>query len=171
MACPSSSVSRLYLSLGSNMGDKRANLVKARKLLSGHPDITVTDNSPIYRTAPWGEKDQDWFLNACLAIRTVLSPEKVLEQCQDIENRLGKIKIRHWGPRIIDIDLIAYDDGRKICNHHLTIPHPFALQRCFVLVPLADIAPGLILEGRTIREHLNRLDCHDLEHDTEKYEW
>ena len=154
------------------MGDKMGYLIRARRLLTSmHADIKVTDSSHIYRTAPWGETDQDWFLNACIAVETSLSPEKLLDACQTIEQHLGKKKLRHWGPRTIDIDLIAYGDGRTVHSDMLTLPHPYAVQRCFVLVPLADIAPDLKLDNLTVSQHRQNMDCDDIVYYRNKNDW
>ena len=149
---------RAYLSLGSNLGDKRGAIAQALRRLEGMPDLTVVARSTDYRTPPWGDTDQDWFVNACAAVETGLSPQALLRACLSVEESLGRVRTRKWGPRIIDIDLIDYG-GRTIRDEALTLPHPFALQRPFVLVPLAEIAPDLELGGVSVRTALGRLDA------------
>jgi 2-amino-4-hydroxy-6-hydroxymethyldihydropteridine diphosphokinase len=149
---------RAYLSLGSNLGDKRGAIAQALRRLEGMPDLTVVARSTDYRTPPWGDTDQDWFVNACAAVETGLSPQALLRACLSVEESLGRVRTRKWGPRIIDIDLIDYG-GRTIRDEALTLPHPFALQRPFVLVPLAEIAPDLELGGASVRTALGRLDA------------
>ena len=149
---------RAYLSLGSNLGDKRGAIAQALRRLEGMPDLTVVARSTDYRTPPWGDTDQDWFVNACAAVETGLSPQPLLRACLSVEESLGRVRTRKWGPRIIDIDLIDYG-GRTIRDEALTLPHPFALQRPFVLVPLAEIAPDLELGGVSVRTALGRLDA------------
>ena len=149
---------RAYLSLGSNLGDKRRAIAQALQCLERMPGLTVVARSTDYRTPPWGDTDQDWFVNACAAVETGLSPQALLRACLSVEESLGRVRTRKWGPRIIDIDLIDYG-GRTIRDEALTLPHPFALQRPFVLVPLAEIAPDLELGGIPVRTALGRLDA------------
>ena len=149
---------RAYLSLGSNLGDKRGAIAQALRRLKGMPGLAVVARSTDYRTPPWGDTDQDWFVNACAAVETGLSPQALLRACLSVEESLGRVRTRKWGPRIIDIDLIDYG-GRTIRDEALTLPHPFALQRPFVLVPLAEIAPDLELGGIPVRTALSRLDA------------
>ena len=140
---------RAYLSLGSNMGNKRAQIARALAYLDAIPGIHVVARSRDYRTPPWGDTDQDWFVNACAALDTSLAPHALLQVCLTIETQMGRIRTRKWGPRIIDIDLLDYD-GQTICSDDLTLPHPHVLERAFVLIPLAEIAPNLILSGHRI---------------------
>lgn len=151
-------MARAYLGLGSNLGDKRGAIAEALRRLEEAPGTTVIARSADYRTPPWGDTDQDWFVNACAAVETGLSPQALLRACLSVEESLGRVRTRKWGPRIIDIDLIDYG-GRTIRDEALTLPHPFALQRPFVLVPLAEIAPDLELGGVSVRTALGRLDA------------
>ena len=131
----------IYLSLGSNLGERRRNLREAIKLLKQF--VSINQESAIYETAPWGKVDQPPFLNQCLAGTTDLSPQQLLEQTQKIELTIGRTPSEHWGPRLIDIDILLYD--QLILNTPtLTIPHLYLAERAFVLVPLAEIAPQLI---------------------------
>ena len=102
--------------------------------------------SRLYRTAPWGKTDQDWFVNACALGLTRLAPEALLERMKALEVDLGRVSTERWGPRVIDIDLIAYDDV-SLKSERLTLPHPELFNRAFVLVPLAEIAPDLVIAG------------------------
>lgn len=143
---------RAYLGLGSNMGDKRAMIAEALARLASVPGIALVARSRDYRTAPWGDTDQDWFVNACAAVDTDLPPHALLEACLSVESAMGRERTRKWGPRIIDIDLLDYA-GRTIDSDTLTLPHPYLLERAFVLVPLAEIAEGLRVAGHDIAAH------------------
>jgi len=141
-----------YVGLGTNLGDTRANLAKALDLLRTTPGVDILRVASLYRTAPQGYTDQDWFLNTVGEVRTVLSPWKVLAALQAVETALGRVRSLRWGPRIIDLDLLLYGEER-IDSPVLTVPHPRLLVRAFVLVPLAELAPGLELApGRTAAE-------------------
>lgn len=138
------------LALGSNIGDKAGNIQRALDLIADQ-SVRVVRRSRNYRTPPWGKLDQDWFVNACVAVATDLSPEGLLAVCQSVEKEMGRVRKEHWGPRLIDVDILAYR-GAVRSTPELTLPHPRIAERAFVLVPLADIAPGLAVEGRTVRE-------------------
>jgi len=135
-----------YLSLGSNIGDRLDYLTQATKLLDEHPDIAVVKISSVYETAAWGLEDQADFYNIALEIETALSPIDLLEVCQKIELELERTRIRHWGPRTIDIDILLYNDV-EIREEFLTIPHPYMLERAFVTIPLHEIAPKMMIVG------------------------
>jgi len=145
------------LSLGGNVGDKAGTLRRALAALAAEPGIELEAVSRFYRTAPWGKTDQDWFVNACALIRTDLAPETLLERVKAIEVRLGRTPTEHWGPRVIDIDLIAYGD-LAFASPRLTLPHPELFNRAFVLVPLAEIAPERVIAGRRVAEAAAHLD-------------
>jgi 2-amino-4-hydroxy-6-hydroxymethyldihydropteridine diphosphokinase len=131
----------LYLALGTNLGDRPANLRAAMDALA--PGIRVLDKSPIYETEPWGYTDQPSFLNMAVRAETGLSPVDLLRRLKDIEAELGRIPNFRNGPRLIDIDILFYDD--LVMNTPLlVIPHPQIHKRAFVLVPLATIAPKLV---------------------------
>ena len=133
-------MARAWLSLGANLGEPERQLGEAVARLDAHPAITVTRQSAVHRTAPWGKTDQNDFYNMALELETDSSPEELLALCQGIETELGRIRREHWGPRVIDIDIIAYE-RRVLSSERLTLPHPFAHERDFVLVPLREIAP------------------------------
>jgi dihydropteroate synthase len=147
---------RVALALGSNIGDKVANLRRALRAIAGEPGVELTAVSRFYRTPPWGKTDQDWFLNACALARTNLKPEALLERVKRLEVELGREPTERWGPRVIDIDLIAYGDI-ALKTERLTLPHPELFNRAFVLVPLAEIAPDLIIAGVRIGKAAARL--------------
>lgn len=130
-----------YLSLGSNIGDRRQNLDSALTALAQR--LTIVSCSPVYETAPWGATDQAHYLNLCAAAQTSLSPRELLHFIKETEKQLGRLPARRWGPRLIDIDILFYDDW--IVNEpDLVIPHRHLSERAFVLVPLADIAPEFV---------------------------
>lgn len=149
------------LALGTNIGDRAGNIADALRRISADGAIRVVARSRLYRTAPWGVTDQDWFLNACAGIETRLDPQALLRRCQDVENDMGRVRTQRWGPRIIDIDIIAIRD-RQVAEPNLTVPHPLISERAFVLVPLKDIAPDMRLGGRSLDDMLGRLDARDV---------
>ncbi|HHV76101.1 MAG TPA: 2-amino-4-hydroxy-6-hydroxymethyldihydropteridine diphosphokinase [Syntrophothermus lipocalidus] len=137
----------VYLSLGSNMGDKCQNLKIARHRLEETGKIRVVKASSFYLTEPWGKTDQDWFVNQVLAVETGLEPLPLLDTVLAIEERMGRVRQERWGPRTIDIDILLIDD-QVINSDRLTVPHPRLYERGFVIIPLLEIAPGLVLPGR-----------------------
>ncbi len=145
------------LGLGSNLGDKLANINRAIELLDQTNDIVVTTRSQNYRTEPWGIKNQDWFINVCVLIETSLEAKMLLNTCLDIEKRLGRIRDVKWGSRIIDIDILLYNN-QQISLEGLTIPHPHIMERSFVLVPLAEIWPDAKINGVTIKQIMLKRD-------------
>ncbi len=132
-----------YIALGSNIGEREENLDTAIDLLHHAESIEVKGVSAYYNTAPVGYINQPDFLNAVVAVKTVLDPHALLEICQDIEKKLKRIRTIRWGPRIIDVDILLYGD-KVIDDTELTIPHPRMHERDFVLTPLCDIAPEVI---------------------------
>jgi 2-amino-4-hydroxy-6-hydroxymethyldihydropteridine diphosphokinase len=148
---------KAYLGLGSNLGDKRAMLNSALSRLNAALGVRVTGRSGFYQTPPWGDTNQDRFLNAAAIVETTLSPHNLLQACLEIERQLGRVRDRKWGPRSIDIDVLAYE-GATVSDDALKLPHPFMLERAFVLKPLAEIAPDLIIGETRITDALARLD-------------
>lgn len=150
----------VYLSIGSNVGDKPKNLDTAIDSLSNHGEITVRDVSAYYRTEPQNYRDQDWFVNAAVKIGTSLDPEPLLDALKTMESNLDKEgKPFRFGPRVIDLDIIFYDD-KVFRSGRLEIPHPRMHERCFVLVPLCDIGPHTYhpVLGRTSDELLKKIE-------------
>lgn len=147
----------VFISLGTNLGDRENNLRVAREHLAGSVEISA--NSSIYQTQPWGVVDQPEFLNQVVRGITFLTPLRLLSFLKKIERRMGRVKTFRFGPRLIDLDILLYDD-QQVCNPRLIIPHPRMHQRTFVLFPLAEIIPNQIIPGTglTVRQHLVELD-------------
>lgn len=148
-----------YIGLGSNLGDRELNLLRAVAELGKLSHIRVTGLSPFYETAPVGATDQPDFFNAVLRLATRLSPRDLLHRLQHIETAIfHRKRTRHWGPRSMDLDLLLHGDS-VITSDELTIPHPALAERRFVLQPLCDLTPGLIhpVLGRTVAELLAAL--------------
>lgn len=139
------------LGLGSNIGDKPANIRAALALLEARGVAELTAISSIYRTAPWGYLDQESFANACALAKTALDPAALLAAVKAIEADMGRAETVRWGPRLIDIDILFYGDA-PLATDDLVLPHKELFNRAFVLVPLAEIAPDLRLDGRSIAE-------------------
>lgn len=137
---------RGFLSLGSNLGDRRGNLRAAVGALRRTPGVRVTRVSSVYETAPQGVTDQPDFLNLVVAIETTLAARELLAAVKEIETRLGRTAGRRWGPRVVDIDILLLGDDH-IREDGLTVPHPRMLERAFVMAPLAELEPGLDLGG------------------------
>lgn len=133
-------MAKIYLGLGSNVGEREEFLRAAINTLSAK--ITNTTISSFYATAPWGKTDQAEFLNLCIFGETNLKPEELLKFIKQLEVSLGRAHSEKWGPREIDIDILFYDD-LVVNTSQLEIPHPFLAERAFVLIPLAEIAPNL----------------------------
>jgi 2-amino-4-hydroxy-6-hydroxymethyldihydropteridine diphosphokinase len=154
----------VLVALGSNKGDSRGTLNRAIALFCEEHDVRLLRRSSDYRTPPWGVTDQPAFINACLLIATALSPHMLLERAQRVEQELGRDRSRErrWGPRPIDIDLLAYDDV-AVDEPGLKLPHPHLFERAFVLVPLVEIAPDWVIGGTNVRDALTRIDRSGIE--------
>jgi 2-amino-4-hydroxy-6-hydroxymethyldihydropteridine diphosphokinase len=142
---------QIGLGLGSNIGDKPANIARALAHLSERGAVAVTKVSSIYRTAPWGYLDQEDFANACALAATVLEPAGLLAEVKTVEAEMGREGGVRWGPRLIDIDILFYGD-ETFHSSELVLPHKELFNRAFVLAPLAEIAPDLRLGGRSVAE-------------------
>jgi 2-amino-4-hydroxy-6-hydroxymethyldihydropteridine diphosphokinase len=152
------------IAFGGNVGDVRATFDQAIAMLCDGIAVRLTARSSDYRTPPWGVTDQPAFINAAIAVTTSLPPHGLLARAQDCERALGRDRWheRHWGPRTIDIDILAYDD-LKLEEGGLTLPHPHLFERAFVLVPLAEITPDRVIGGVRVRDALARLDPNGIE--------
>lgn len=153
-----------FIALGGNVGDVRATFDRAIALLCDDGAVRLTARSSDYRTPPWGVTDQPAFINAVIAVETALSPHALLTRMQACERALGRDRAheRHWGPRPIDLDLLAHDDV-TLHAPNLTLPHPHLFERAFVLVPLAEIAADRVIAGTRIRDALARVDARGIE--------
>lgn len=142
---------RVYLSLGSNIGNKRKNLLEAIRKIGELENTEVVKSSTILETEPFGYLEQDNFLNACLEVKTLMTAQEFLKEILQIELDMGRVREIKWGPRIIDIDILFYDK-EIIEEDNLAVPHPWICEREFVLDPLSEIAPNYIhpLEKKTI---------------------
>jgi len=131
---------KAWLSLGANLGNPTAQLAEAVRRIDAHDDIAVIAQSSVLATKPWGKTDQPDFANMAIGVETTLKPMALLDVLLDIELAMGRVRQEVWGPRLIDIDIIAYD-RYEIKTARLTLPHPYAHERDFVLDPLSEIAP------------------------------
>lgn len=148
----------VYLSLGSNLGERADYLREAISKLSEHKQISVEKSSSFYETEPVGYQDQPWFYNAVVKISTTLIPEELLFYTKEVENILGRERKIKWGPRTVDIDILMFN-GIEQKKADLTIPHPRMLERAFVLYPLAEIEPTLVLPtGDRISEFIENFE-------------
>lgn len=153
-----------FLALGGNLGDVSATFTRAIAMLCGDDAVTIKARSSNYRTPPWGMTDQPAFLNAVIAVTTTLSPHALLARALACERTLGRDRTneRHWGPRPIDIDILAYDDV-VLHDPDLVLPHPHLFERAFVLVPLVEIAPDRLISGIRVRDALAGVDVSGVE--------
>lgn len=150
-----------YISIGANIGNPLAQVQEAVLRLRQDQDIHVKALSPWYETPPWGKTDQPGFINGAIAVETNLRGEDLLIKCQQIEQALGRVRHEHWGARTIDLDIV-YSPDETSQTKTLILPHPYLLERAFVLVPLQAIAPDLVISGQPLSHWLNRIQ-HDVE--------
>jgi 2-amino-4-hydroxy-6-hydroxymethyldihydropteridine diphosphokinase len=157
-------VAEALLAFGGNIGDARATLGEAVEELCDGVDIRLLARSSDYRTPPWGKTDQPSFINFCAAVETRLTPQQLLERAQEVERAFGRrrAKEQHWGPRTVDIDILAYGNV-AMKTPTLTLPHAHLFERAFVLVPLAEIAPDRTIAGVRVRDALAKLDAAGIE--------
>ena len=152
------------LGLGGNIGSVRETIDRAVAMLCDSDDFQLIARSSDYLTPPWGLEDQPPFVNSCLLAETALAPHGLLARAQAVERAFGRNRAaeRRYGPRPIDIDILAYDDVILEAGD-LTLPHPHLFERAFVLVPLAEIAPEGVIAGRRIRDALAKVDVRGIE--------
>jgi 2-amino-4-hydroxy-6-hydroxymethyldihydropteridine diphosphokinase len=152
------------IALGGNVGDVRSTFQKAIANICGMAQAALRARSSDYATPPWGDEEQPPFINACIEIETALDPHALLFTLHKIESRFGRDRAseRRWGPRPLDLDLIAYDDV-SMQTPELTLPHPRAFERAFVLFPLAEIAPDRVIAGRSVTAALAQLSTQGIE--------
>ncbi|OOG39213.1 2-amino-4-hydroxy-6-hydroxymethyldihydropteridine diphosphokinase [Rhodanobacter sp. C05] len=147
-----------YIALGSNLGDPQQQLLDAMTALASLPDTRLLQCSSLYSTPPWGLLEQPSFVNAAVKVDTALSPHALLDALLEIEQHAGRVRAERNGPRTLDLDLL-HVDGVQLDDARLTLPHPRMAERAFVLLPLHDIEPALLLSGGvTVAEQLARLD-------------
>lgn len=149
------------IALGSNIGDKITHIASAIAALTEDGRVQLVARSANYRTAPWGVTDQDWFVNAAISVATKIPVRDLLARCQAVECKLGRERTIKWGPRIIDLDILVYRD-LALNDTDLVLPHPHMTARAFVLRPLADVAPNLIIAGHRPAEWLAKLPHDDI---------
>jgi 2-amino-4-hydroxy-6-hydroxymethyldihydropteridine diphosphokinase len=151
-------VSLVYIGLGANLDQPQQQLEQALIELAQLPHSELISHSSLYHSKPVGPQDQPDYINAVALIETTLSPLELLDTLQQLEQDHGRIRKRHWGERTLDLDIILIDH-QVIESERLTVPHPFAQQRSFVLVPLAEIAPQLVFpDGVALEQLLTELD-------------
>jgi 2-amino-4-hydroxy-6-hydroxymethyldihydropteridine diphosphokinase len=137
---------RAFLGLGSNLGGRLANLEQAVSSLGREGEVRVVRSSRVYETDPVGGPEQPDFLNAVIEVETSLDPHELLSRCLSVEREMGRARVERWGPRVIDIDVLTYDDV-EVDEPGLTIPHPRMHERGFVLVPLLELVADPVLPG------------------------
>lgn len=142
-------IATVYLGIGSNQGDSEKLIRQSLLALDRIPGIKVDQTASLYRTAPWGNTQQKWFLNTVTRIKTTLQPKELLTHLQALENQMGRVRQITWGPRTIDLDILLYNE-ELLDYPDLIVPHPHMLERAFVMVPLAELAPELTIQGETV---------------------
>jgi 2-amino-4-hydroxy-6-hydroxymethyldihydropteridine diphosphokinase len=154
----------VLIALGGNIGDVRTTFGKAIANICGMTQGALVARSSDYLTPPLGDQQQPHYVNACIEIETRLDPHALLFTLHKIEKKFGRDRAheRHWGPRTLDLDLLAYDDVR-LGKRELTLPHPRIFERAFVLVPLAEIAPDRVIAGRRVRDALAQVSTDGIE--------
>ncbi len=145
------------IGLGGNVGDVVRSMQRAINAIQTRSDCEVKAVSKVYRTPPWGITEQDWFFNACAEVMTTLAPEPLLDLLLTIETAQGRVREQRWGPRTLDLDIIAFGQ-ETVETDRLTIPHPHLAERAFVLIPLLDISPDRVVGDQTIHELAAAID-------------
>jgi len=150
------------LGLGGNIGDVRKAMRQALASLAATQGVSLSRASSLYRTPPWGPVAQPPFLNLALLLRTSLGPRELLDLCLAIEAEQGRVRNERFGPRTLDIDILLYGD-LVLTDERLTLPHPRLAERAFALVPLAEIAPDLVIDGKRVADLSASLDLSGIE--------
>lgn len=148
---------KVFIGIGTNIGDRKDNLNKAIKLLGENEKALIKKVSSIYETAPVGYLDQAAFLNIVAEIETILDPFELMAFTASIEKAMGRERLIKWGPRIIDLDILLYEN-QVVKTENLIIPHPRIRERAFVLIPLMEIAPEILLNGLPIEKYINAIE-------------
>ena len=150
-----------YISVGSNIGDKRGHINLALQSLQDHDAVSKVISSSLIETEPWGYTEQDIFVNGMWLCESSLAPHQMLSLLQSLEQGAGRERLIHWGPRTLDLDIVlAFDEKGtmiSICDESLTVPHPYFWDRTFVLEPLHELLPTFTYKGMTIGERLTQL--------------
>jgi len=153
-----SNARRTYIGIGGNVGDVVLSMCQAVQQLGKSDEVDLVDGSNLYQTPPWGDVDQDWFINACFSIETTLTPHLLLDHLKEIERDLNRKKTRRWGPRTIDLDIL-WMEGVTLREDGLEIPHPRINERAFVVVPFCDIARNdLVINAHPLDHWMKQLD-------------
>ena len=147
-------LTKAYIALGGNLGDREKNFSEALAGLQSFPTLRLKRGSPVYETPPMGPAGQDRYWNAVVEVEADLNPEDLLTICLEVEERLGRVRGERWGPRIIDLDLLLYGD-LEWKSDRLILPHPEIAKRAFVLQPLVDLIPNGLLNGQRIDDLLS----------------
>ncbi len=150
------------IGLGSNIGDKPGNIARALGAVQAAGLVRNLERSGLYRTAPWGPVEQDWYINVCAVGLTALPPLELLIRIKAMETALGRVETIRWGPRVIDIDILYYGDV-VLDTPTLKLPHPELLKRAFVLVPLAELRPKRRISGTTVGRAAAEIDASGVE--------
>lgn len=154
-------MNKAYLSLGSNIGKRKENILKAYNILEAQ-ELTIVNRSSFYETAPVGVENQKFFINSVIQVETDLEPYELLEKCHLVEKALKRKRVIRWGPRTIDVDILLFND-LELDDPDLIIPHQEIKNRAFVLIPLAEINDSLVISGDKIKALIAKLDCTGVE--------
>jgi 2-amino-4-hydroxy-6-hydroxymethyldihydropteridine diphosphokinase len=148
---------RVWVGVGANLGDLAANVREAIERLAASPEFSSGRASSLYETAPWGKTDQPWFVNTVVELETEAAPDLVLDRLLAIEQAMGRQRRERWGPRVIDLDYLL-DETETSAVPRLYLPHAEVENRAFVLVPLAELRPELVLpSGKNVRDRAAEL--------------
>ena len=167
---PNPQVTSSLIGLGGNVGDVVRSMQNAINAIENRQDCAIVAVSNIYRTPPWGITEQDWFFNACAEVLTDLAPGALLDLLLTIELAQGRVRDQRWGPRTLDLDVIAYGD-ETIASERLTVPHPRMGERPFVIFPLMDICPNRQIGGKLVKNYAAELDRGGIKLADEKLEF